>query len=188
MNLPLVFAAILAGAVLIDYGVKNAKAAFANSPSSGSSGGSSSSAAGPTITSGQAPLPHGATWERTDQGRDASAPAGSPITAIAAGVVSEIVPDFYAGQPAVVIDSPGLPGGATGIYYAEQLIPGVHQGEQIQAGQQIGTVAQQGSGLEFGFWKNGQTLAQATTGYVEGEVTAAGELFDHFLTSLGVKL
>ena len=184
LNLPLVFGAIVAGAVVMDYGVKNAKGAFAGASSSSSSTSSSSTGA---VVNGTAPLPGGASWERTDQGRDASAKSGDPITAIAAGVVSEIVPNFYAGQPAVVVSSGGLPGGATGIYYAEQILPSVKVGTHVSAGEQIGTVAPSGTGLEFGFWQNGRTLAQATTGYVEGEATKAGELFDSYLESLGVK-
>ena len=184
-RLPLVFGAIVAGAVVIDYGVRSAKGALTSS-SSGSGGGAVGTATAPQI-SGKAPLPAGrVTWERTDQGRDAAGQPGDPITALVSGVVSEILPTFSNGQPAVVISSPGLPGGASGIYYAEQINPNVQVGQQVQAGEQIGTVAPSGTGLEFGFWKNGRTLAQATTGYVEGQVTAAGQLFDGFLHQLGV--
>jgi murein DD-endopeptidase MepM/ murein hydrolase activator NlpD len=134
----LAFGAILAGAVVIDYGVKSATKAFA-------SGGSTTTG---TTGKGATRMPvsgKGITWERTDQGVDASGPAGTPIYAVAAGTVSDIV-DFYQGQPGVVISSPGLPGGATGVYYAEQITPSVHIGEKIAAGQQIGVIAPSGTG------------------------------------------
>lgn len=172
-DLALTMGALLAGAVVIDYGVKSFKTATASA-----SGGSTPST--PT-GSGTSPLPGVTKWERTDQGVDASAKPGSPVRAIVSGVVSAIIPNWYQGQPAVVIDSPNLPGGATGIYYAEQLSPNVHVGQHLNAGEQIGTVAQQGTGLEIGFSKGVLTLAQATGGYVEGQVTHAGELMRQFL-------
>jgi murein DD-endopeptidase MepM/ murein hydrolase activator NlpD len=131
------------------------------------------------------PLPGLRRWERTDQGVDASATPGTPVHAVVAGTVTDIIP-FYRGQPAVIVSSPGLPAGATGIYYAEQLAPTVKIGDTLAAGQQIGTVAPSGTGLELGFWQGSRTLAQATGGYVEGQATHAGELFRQFLISLGV--
>lgn len=180
MNLPLLFGAVLAGGVTIAYGHRNLASAFASS-------GSSTSPNAPAATGQLAgsPLPGVTRWERTDQGVDAAATPGSPIGAIYAGRVSAIIP-FYKGQPAVVIDSPGLPGGATGIYYSEQVNPLVKVGDAVQAGQQIGTVAATGTGLELGLWKGNSTLAQATGGYVEGQVTHAGQLMHDLLHSAGI--
>lgn len=191
VNLPVAFASIFAGAVVIRYGTDNVKQAFASSPAgspSGSGSGSPSGSGSAKVGAGGGahPLPGVTLWERTDQGVDASAKPGSPVQSIYTGVVSMIVPDFYNGQPAVVVDTPGLPGGATGIYYAEQLLPNVHVGEHVSAGEQIGTVAPSGTGLELGLWKGTRTLAQATTGYTEGAVTHAGVLMRELLKSLGI--
>ncbi len=182
-NLALLMAAGVAGAIVIDYGVKNVRPAFASSSSS-----SSSVTAGAALTgTGHAttPLPNVIHWERTDQGVDASAEPHSPVQAVVSGVVSAIIPNWFSGQPFVVVDSPGLPGGATGIYYAEQLNPTVKVGDHVMAGQQIGTVAATGTGLEIGFAKGTETLARATSGYIEGEVTHAGELMRQFLKDAG---
>jgi murein DD-endopeptidase MepM/ murein hydrolase activator NlpD len=174
-GLAIPFGALIAGAVVIDYGVKSMRGAF--------SGGSSTSP-----FTGKIRLPvsgPGVRWERTDQGVDANTgKAGDPIYAVEAGVVTQIV-DFYQGQPAVVISSPGLPGGATGIYYAEGISPSVRVGQKISLGQQIGVTTSQPTGLEFGFWKGTETLAQATGGYIEGEITQAGRLFHQFLNIPG---
>lgn len=186
MNLPLLFGAILAGGVTIAYGHRNVTSAFASAGSSTSTPTSSTPAV--SSTAGGNPLPGVVRWERTDQGVDAAAAPGSAVNALFSGTVSAIVPNWYAGQPALVVDSPGLPGGATGIYYAEQLIPNVKVGDTVQADQQIGTVASTGTGLELGLWKDGRTLAQATTGYAEGQVTRAGQLMHQLLQSAGVKL
>jgi murein DD-endopeptidase MepM/ murein hydrolase activator NlpD len=148
-NLPLAFAELMGGAIILDAAVKgdsisNVVRGIAQQQPIG--GSSSTAGAGNSGTAtGTGPLPTGATWERTDQGVDASATPGSPIKAMVSGVVSMIVPNWYQGQPAVYITSPGLPGGATGIYYAEQISPNVHVGQQVSAGQTIGTVASSGT-------------------------------------------
>lgn len=153
----------------------------------GGVGGAGQSIAGVAAGKGGAnPLPGVTSWGRTDQGVDASATPGSAVRAVVSGVVTDIIPNFYSGQPSVVVSSTGLPSGATGIYYAEQLSPTVQVGQTVQAGEQIGTVAASGTGLEIGFASGSSTLAQGTTGYVEGEVTKAGQAFRSFLASLGV--
>lgn len=178
MNLAVVFAGILTGAVVIDYGVKSVRAASGSSPASAPVPGGT----------GSNPLPEAVRWGRTDQGVDASATPGSAVNAIVSGVVTAIVPGWYAGQPAIVVSSPGLPGNADSVYYAEQVTPTVKVGQQVSAGEQIGTVASSGTGLEIGLWKSGRTLAQATTGYVEGQATHAGDLMRSWLQSLGVNI
>jgi murein DD-endopeptidase MepM/ murein hydrolase activator NlpD len=185
----------MGGAIILDAAVKgdsigNVVRGIAQQQpiGGGSSTGGGTTSGGSASVSGGGPLPTGATWERTDQGVDASATPGSPVKAIVSGVVSMIVPNWYQGQPAVYITSSGLPGGATGIYYAEQISPNVHVGQQVSAGQTIGTVAGSGTGLEIGFLKGARTLAQATTGYAEGAVTGAGQLMHQFLANAGVKL
>lgn len=187
-NLPLAFAELLGGGVFLVAGVSGSSIADVveghvtmHPLSPGNAGTSAAGAAPPSAGGTSSPLPGLTSWGRTDQGVDASATPGSPVRAIVGGVVSAIVPNWYRGQPMVVIDTPGLPGGATGIYYAEQLSPSVHIGQTVQAGEQIGTVAPSGTGLELGFASGIRTLAQATTGYVEGQATRAGQLFRSFL-------
>ena len=183
VSLPLVFGAILAGAVIIDYGVKNARAAFASSPSA-------SSSAGVSVGPGQyvAPLdPKAASVGRTDQGVDVSAPAGTPIRAIGNSKVMGILQNWYSGQPYVWFQF--LDGSRAGQYWyvAEQINPSVRAGELVHAGDPVGTVASSGTGLELGFaTQAGDTLAHATTGYVEGTATAAGQQFSAFLKGLGL--
>lgn len=193
MNMPLLMGALLGGAVVIDYGVKNTRKAFA------SSSGSSTNAPTPTPGPGGAGTPalpgsYVAPFDpsvvkvgRTDQGVDTSAPAGTPIRAIGASKVAGIIPNWFAGQPFVWFQFLDGPEAGKFWYAAEQLIPSVKVGQTVQAGDPIGTVASSGTGQEFGFaTANGETLARATTGYTEGEQTQAGQDFAHFLTSLGL--
>lgn len=194
-NLPLAFAEVLGGGLVLLAGLSGeslgsvASGGFSLNPFVKLGGGKS---VADSIGSVSASIGHGASsknlfasgtpvsWNRTDQGIDASVPPGTSIHAIESGQVSQIW-DFYKGQPALVIDSPGLPGGATGIYYSEQITPSVQVGQSVKAGDTIGTVASSGTGLEFGFSKGSQTLARATTGYVEGQATEAGKLFRQFI-------
>lgn len=180
-DLPLHFGELLFGSIILKKGIDDVKGGFASSSSS-SGGTVTGTPTGGGIGGGVLPVSGpNVQWERTDQGIDANTgQAGDPIRAVTAGVVTGIV-NFYNGQPAVIVSSSGLPGGATGIYYAEGITPTVHVGQHVVAGQQIGTTTSQPTGLEFGFWKGTSTLAQATTGYVEGEITAAGRLFHNWL-------
>jgi len=74
------------------------------------------------------------------------------------------------------------------IYIAEQVTNLARVGRSVQRGQIIAQYARTGTCMEIG-WAvaNGRTLAQATTGYKEGQVTAAGRSFARFLASLGVR-
>jgi murein DD-endopeptidase MepM/ murein hydrolase activator NlpD len=195
-NLPLAFAELLAGGIMLTAGISDPNGSISNviegldtgKLASFNTGSSSSSATGGSVAAagGASPLPGVTSWGRTDQGVDASAKPGSPVAAVVSGTVTSIIPNFYSGQPAVFVSSTGLPSGATGIYYAEQLTPSVKVGDTVQAGQPIGSVAATGTGLEIGFASGAQTLARATTGYTEGEITHAGQAFRSFLQSLGV--
>jgi murein DD-endopeptidase MepM/ murein hydrolase activator NlpD len=195
MNMPLLIGAILGGAVVIDFGVKNTRQAFAASPAGGTSPAPATSGSGGAVSTtpalpGQyvAPLPAGvAKVGRTDQGVDVSAPAGTPIHALGASKVMGIIPNWYSGQPFVWFQLLDGPNAGRFWYAAEQLLPSVRAGDTVAAGQQIGTVAGSGTGLEFGWATgSGETQARATTGYTEGQVTAAGQDFAHLLTSLGL--
>jgi len=120
------------------------------------------------------PVPGGVIG-RTDQGVDISAPPGTPIRAIADEQVVGIIPNWYAGQPFVWFRELG-----TNVYnyVAEQITNLPRRGQIFRAGQTVATVAQSGTALELGYaTASGQTLAKATTGYTEGQVTPAGQRY-----------
>lgn len=129
---------------------------------------------------------HGLVRGREDEGIDFTAAPGSKIGAIGAGVIDAIVKGWFKGQP--LIEEKLTSGSHKGqfVYYAEQLKSAVSLGQRVRAGQTIGTVAGSGTGLELGFGAGGgRTLAQATTGYTEGQKTPAAAEFSKFLASLG---
>jgi murein DD-endopeptidase MepM/ murein hydrolase activator NlpD len=125
--------------------------------------------------------------ERIDMGVDYSAPVGSPLVAIGPGRVIGIDPSWYAGQPFVTYQITSGPLTGVYVYYAEQLTPAVTPGQTVAAGQVIGLVAASGTGLELGFGTSvpGQTLAQVTSGYSEGQLTAAGQAYSNLMAALG---
>ena len=132
------------------------------------------------------PLPGMTSVGRTDQGVDFSATPGSAVNAIGAGRIVDIIGNWFKGQPLVEEQLTGGPDKGKFVYYAEQLNALVKQGQAVQAGQRIGTVAQSGTGLELGFGApGGRTLAAATTGYTEGEATPAGKAFAAFMKQIG---
>lgn len=129
----------------------------------------------------------GAIVGRTDMGLDVSGlPNGHPIVAIGNSKVVSISPNWYAGQPYVLFQF--LDGPKKGQYYyiSEAINPTVRPGQVVKAGQQVGTYNSSGTGLEMGFGSSagGRTLAQATTGYSEGQVTTAGSQFAGFYKGL----
>lgn len=113
---------------------------------------------------------------RTDQGVDIAAPPGTPVLAIADERLLGILPNWFKGQPFYYFQELG-----SGVinYVAEQFRSNLKVGQTVRAGQQIGTVAQSGTGLELGFAKN-RTAAAAghpTPTYTEGQVTALGQRY-----------
>ncbi len=132
------------------------------------------------------PLQYVTTWERTDQGVDALLPVGAPILAPCEIKILDIEPDWYAGQPLVYWEL--LDGRDAGRvqYVAEQITAIAKPGLILQQGQAIAHFAKSGTGIEFG-WStpSGITLAVATTGYEEGEITPAGRAMRKWLNSLG---
>jgi TP901 family phage tail tape measure protein len=123
---------------------------------------------------------------REDEGIDYSARPGSKIAAIGGGVIDKIISNWFKGQPLIEEHLTSGPDKGKYVYYAEQIAARVRQGQRVRAGQTIGTVAGQGTGLELGFGAGGgRTLAQATTGYKEGQKTPAAEAFSKFLASIG---
>ena len=74
------------------------------------------------------------------------------------------------------------------IYIAEQITQLARIRESVKKGQIIARYARKGTCIEIGWaTANGRTLAQATTGYKEGQATAAGRSFARFLTRLGAR-
>ncbi len=132
------------------------------------------------------PLRYVSVWERTDQGVDATMPVGAPILAPCRVKVLAIIPGWYAGQPLVYFEL--LQGADAGKvqYVAEQITDIVPGGTILQQGQPIARYAASGTGIEYG-WStlNGVTLARATTGYEEGQVTPAGQSIRDWLNGLG---
>lgn len=124
------------------------------------------------------PLP-GWTIGRTDMGVDANAPrVGAPVRAMNDSRVVRITPNWYAGQPLVELQLTAGPNKGKMWYVAEQISGVPKVGQVIRRGQQVVSYAPHGTGIEIGWGApNGQTEAQATTGYHEGEVTPAGQNF-----------
>jgi hypothetical protein len=125
-------------------------------------------------------------WERTDQGVDATMPIGAPILAPCPIKILAIIPNWYAGQPLVYFEL--LDGRQAGWvqYVAEQITDIAPPGSFLQQGQVIARYAPSGTGIEYGLSTlNGVTLARATTGYEEGQVTPAGREIRAWLNALG---
>jgi len=129
----------------------------------------------------------GIVWERTDQGVDATMTASSPLLALAPSKVQLIVPDFYAGEPAIVFQITAGPLAGKWWYWSDQIQPTVTQGQTVNAGQVVATFAPSGTGIEIGWWtpNDGYPLARTTTGYTEGTATPAGADFRYLLQTLG---
>jgi hypothetical protein len=125
---------------------------------------------------------------RTDMGVDFCMTPGEPVRALGDGVVVGISPDWFRGQPYIWYRLLDGPHAGQYVYVAEQVKRLVRIGTQLSAGQPIAYYKRAGTCIETG-WSaaNGATLAQATTGYYEGQVTRAGVSFARFLISLGVR-
>jgi hypothetical protein len=132
------------------------------------------------------PLQYVNVWERTDQGVDAQLPVGAPILAPGTVKVLAIIPNWYAGQPLVYFELLDGPYAGRVQYVAEQITQIARPGSILQQGQPIATYAKTGTAIEYG-WStpNGITLARATTGYEEGQVTPAGQWMRRWLNGLG---
>jgi len=132
------------------------------------------------------PLPGVTVWQRTDQGVDADMPVGAPILAPSAVKIINILPDWYSGQPLVYWQL--LSGSDAGRYQyvAEEIDQIAQPGTVVPQGGVIARFAPSGTGIEYGWaTATGQTLAAATTGYTEGEITPAGSNRRAWLNSLG---
>ncbi len=132
------------------------------------------------------PLQYVNHWERTDQGVDATMPVGGPILAPCPVKILATIPDWYAGQPLVYFELLNGPDAGRVQYVAEQITDIAQPGSLLQQGQVIARYAPAGTAIEYG-WStlNGVTLARATTGYEEGQVTPAGVNMRNWLNALG---
>ncbi len=132
------------------------------------------------------PLQYVTVWERTDQGVDAQLPVGAPILAPCRVKILAIEPDWYAGQPLVYWELLDGPDAGKVQYVAEQITDIARPGSILAQGQAIAHYARSGTAIEFG-WStpSGVTLAVATTGYEEGEITPAGRSMRAWLNALG---
>ena len=132
------------------------------------------------------PLQFVTVWERTDQGVDAQMPVGAPILAPGSVKILAIEPNWYAGQPLVYFELLDGPDAGRVQYVAEQITEIAPAGTILQRGQPIARYASRGTAIEYG-WStpNGITLARATTGYEEGQVTPAGRSIREWLNRLG---
>jgi hypothetical protein len=132
------------------------------------------------------PLQYVTLWQRTDQGVDASMPVGAPILAPCTVKVLAIIPGWYAGQPLVYFELLDGPDAGRVQYVAEQITDIAPAGSILAQGRPIARYAASGTSIEYG-WStlNGVTLAKATTGYEEGQVTPAGQSMRVWLNSLG---
>ncbi len=132
------------------------------------------------------PLQFVTRWERTDQGVDATMAVGAPILAPSAVKILAIIPGWYAGQPLVYFELLSGPQAGRVQYVAEQITDIARPGSIVNQGQAVAHYAASGTAIEYG-WStlNGVTLARATTGYEEGQVTPAGRSMREWLNSLG---
>lgn len=132
------------------------------------------------------PLRYVTRWERTDQGVDATMSVGAPIMAPCRIKVLDIEPGWYSGQPLVYFEL--LEGADAGRvqYVAEQITDIAPPGSVLEQGQAVARYAKTGTAIEYG-WStlSGITLAVATTGYEEGEITPAGRNMRAWLNALG---
>lgn len=131
------------------------------------------------------PLRYVTVWGRTDQGVDASMPVGAPILAPCRVKILGVVPGWFAGQPLVYFELLDGPDAGRLQFVAEQ-ITNIAPVGILQQGQPIARYAASGTNIEYG-WATigGVTLAKATTGYSEGQVTPAGLSIRAWLNSLG---
>jgi hypothetical protein len=132
------------------------------------------------------PLQYVTVWERTDQGVDAQLPVGAPILAPSEVKILAVIPGWYAGQPLVYFELLAGPDAGRVQYVAEEITDIARPGSILQKGQVIARYASSGTAIEYG-WStpSGITLAVATTGYEEGEITPAGRAMRAWLNSLG---
>jgi TP901 family phage tail tape measure protein len=133
------------------------------------------------------PYPSGTVFERVDQGKDSSIPAGLPIGAIGPGRFVENV-SGWAPNGAIVWQLTGGPAAGRAIYLGEHIKPLIGPGSNWSSGNKAVAVST-GGGNEMGWWSMAAnaTLAQATPGYggdQSPQALAAGNSFWNFVQGL----
>jgi hypothetical protein len=124
---------------------------------------------------------------RTDMGVDVCLHHRDPIRAVGDGVVTGVIHNWFSGQPYLWYELTGGPQAGHYVYVAEQINHRAHVGQRLAAGQPVARFARRGTCIETGWSSSdGSTMAQATTGYHEGQVTKAGVAFARFLMGVGV--
>lgn len=125
---------------------------------------------------------------RTDMGVDLCLSPGDPIRALGDGVVTGIIRNWDGREPYVWYELTSGPSAGHYVYVAEQITGLPQIGQTLHTGDVIAHYAKKGTCIETG-WSaaDGETQAQASTGYTEGEVTVAGVSFARLLISLGVQ-
>ena len=140
--------------------------------------------------SGIDPIP-GFAIGRDDMGVDATAPVGSPIYAPLNSQLVEVVNDWYAGQPLLLLRflNPPAPAPSAYWYVAEQITPvSTTAGTIFRARQAVARFAATGTGIEIGWGSptsSGRTLAQQmgdneAANPPAGAQTTWGESFKRF--------
>ncbi len=125
---------------------------------------------------------------RTDMGIDFCLIPGEPIRAIGDGVVVGIYRNWFRQQPYVWYRLLDGPYAGRYVYVAEQITGLPRIGARLISGQPVAYYTKSGTCIETGWGSpSWHTLAQATTGYREGQVTSAGVSFARFLMSVGVQ-
>src|SRR5438270_7474220 len=125
---------------------------------------------------------------RTDMGVDVCLSPGDPINAVGDGIVVGINRDWYKRQPYIWYQLTRGPYAGRFVYVAEQIDHLAHLGQIVHAGRPVARFSKHGTCIEMGWGAaDGATLAQATTGYHEGQVTPAGVSFARFLMATGVQ-
>lgn len=123
---------------------------------------------------------------RTDQGVDVT--GSGPVLALGSGKVLQTLNPGWPGGGFIVIALDNPIAGHGYYYTAENIAPAVTPGQHVTAGQVIGHARGTSPYLELGWAAGppnvGESLARATTGYTEGQVTPAGQDFRSVLTSL----
>jgi hypothetical protein len=125
---------------------------------------------------------------RTDMGVDVCLSPGDPIRAVGSGVVAGIIHNWSGREPYVWYELTAGAHAGDYVYVAEQITNLPRVGQTLRTGDIVARYAKKGTCIETG-WStaSGATVAQATTGYTEGQVTVAGVSFARFLVSLGVQ-
>jgi hypothetical protein len=125
---------------------------------------------------------------RTDMGVDLCLSPGDPIRALGDGVVTGIIRNWDGREPYVWYELTSGPSAGRYVYVAEQITGLPRIGQTLSTGDVVARYAKKGTCIETG-WSaaDGETQAQATTGYTEGEVTVAGVSFARLLISVGVQ-